>query len=165
VKRLVIYSREWLDEEVFKLYRAFSVFLQKHRAYVIENVLESSPKRALVFTYPCGWHGGVLFLAPYATAVGPFETSSAVEFGASLPDRVALVILEGGWSAESVFREFGPFDVGIACLGPPLPDVRRYVHKMFVVKVGGPLEKLLEVVYYPHHVEADVEIEVPVNLI
>jgi hypothetical protein len=165
VKKLIIYSREWRNEEVLKLYRAFSVLLQKHRAYVIEKVLELSPKRALVFTYPCGWHGDVLFLAPYVTAVGPFETSGAVEFAASLPDSVALVILEGGWSAEDVFREFGPFDVGIACLGPPLPDVRRYVHKMIIVKVGGPLGKLLEAVYQPHNVEADVEIEVPVNLI
>jgi hypothetical protein len=106
-----------------------------------------------------------LFLAPYVTAVGPFETSGAVELAASLPDRVALVILEGGWSAEDVFREFGPFDVGIACLGAPLPDARRYVHKMILVKVGGPLGGLLEAVYQPHYVEADVEIEVPVNLI
>jgi len=97
------------------------------------------------------------------TAVGPFETSGAVEFAASLSDNVALVILEGGWSAEDVFREFGPFDVGILCLGPPLPDVRRYVHKMIVVKVGGPLGELLETVYRPHNVEADLEIEVPVN--
>jgi hypothetical protein len=162
VKRLVIYSREWRDEEVLKLYRAFSVLFQRHRAYVIEKVFKLSPKRALVFTYPCGWHGDVLFLAPYVTVLGPFETSGAVEFAASLPDRVALVVLESSWSAEDVFREFGPFDVGIACLGPPLPDVRRYVHKMIAVKVGGPLGKLLEAVYYPHHVEADVEIEVPV---
>ena len=84
---------------------------------------------------------------------------------ASLPDRAALVIPEGGLSAEDVFREFGPFDVGIVCLGPPLPDVRRYVHKMIVVKVGGPLGELLEAVYRPHNVEADLEIEVPVNLI
>jgi hypothetical protein len=77
VKKLVIYSREWRDEGVLKLYRAFSVLLQKHRAYVIEKVLELSPKRALVFTYPCGWHGDVLFLAPYVTALGPFQTSSA----------------------------------------------------------------------------------------
>ena len=96
------------------------------------------------------------------TAVGPFETSGAVELAASLPDRVALVLLEGGWSAEDVFREFGPFDVGIVCLGAPLPDVRRYVHKMIVVKVGGPLRGLLEAVYRPHYVETDVEIEVPV---
>jgi hypothetical protein len=48
VKRLVIYSREWRDEGVLKLYRAFSVLLQKHRVYVIEKVLELSPKRALV---------------------------------------------------------------------------------------------------------------------
>jgi hypothetical protein len=88
--------------------------------------IELSPKRALVFTYPCGY---VLFLAPYVTAVGPFDISGTVEFAASLPDRVALVVLEGSWSAEDVFREFGPFDVGIACLGPPLPDVRRYVHR------------------------------------
>ncbi len=81
------------------------------------------------------------------TAVGPFETSGAVELAASLPDRVALVILEGSWSAEDVFREFGPLDVGIACLGPSLPDVRRYVYKMIVVKVGGPLGELLEAVY------------------
>jgi len=162
VKRLVIYSREWRDEEVLKLYRAFSVLLQRHRAYVIEKVLELSPKRALVFTYPCGWHGDVLFLAPYVTAVGPFETSGAVELVASLSDRVALVVLEGSWSAEEVFREFGPFDVGIACLGSPLPDIRRYVHKMIVVKVGGPLGGLLEVVYQPHYVEANVDMEVPV---
>ena len=70
MKRLVIYSREWLDEEVLKLYRAFSVLLQRHRAYVMEKVLELSPKRALVFTYPCGWHGDVLFLAPYVTVLG-----------------------------------------------------------------------------------------------
>ncbi len=99
------------------------------------------------------------------TAVGPFETSGAVELVASLPDRVALVVLEGSWSAEDVFREFGPFDVGIACLGPPLSDARRYVHKMILVKVGGPLGGLLEVVYQPHYVEVAVEIEVPVNLI
>jgi len=83
VKRLVIYSREWRDEEVLKLYRAFSVLLQRHRAYVIEKVLELSPKRALVFTYTCGWHGDVLFLAPYVTAVGPFETSDATGSPAS----------------------------------------------------------------------------------
>jgi hypothetical protein len=71
-------------------------------------------------------------------------------------------VLEGSWSAEDVFREFGPFDVGIACLGPPLPDARRYVHKMILVKVGGPLGELLEAVYQPHNVDADVEIEVPV---
>jgi hypothetical protein len=41
----------------------------------------------------------------------------------------------------------------------------RYVHKMIVVKVGGPLGGLLEAVYQPHNVEADIEIEVPVNLI
>jgi hypothetical protein len=93
VKRLVIYSREWRDEEVLKLYRAFSVLLQRHRAYVIEKVLELSPKRALVFTYPCGY---VLFLAPYVTVFGPFDTSGAVEFAASLSDNVALVMLEGG---------------------------------------------------------------------
>ena len=70
MKRLVIYSREWRDEGVLKLYRAFSVLLQKQRVYIIEKVLELSPKRALIFTYPCGWHGDVLFLAPYVTAVG-----------------------------------------------------------------------------------------------
>jgi hypothetical protein len=36
---------------------------------------------------------------------------------------------------------------------------------MILVKVGGPLGGLLEAVYQPHYVEADVEIEVPVNLI
>ena len=87
MKRLVIYSREWRDEGVLKLYRAFSVLLQKHRVYVMEKVLELSPKRALVFTYPCGWHGDVLFLAPYVTAVEPFETSGAV----SSPRRFQIV--------------------------------------------------------------------------
>ncbi len=95
------------------------------------------------------------------TAVGPFETSSAVS-AASLPDRVALVILESGWPAEDVFRESGPLGVGIACLGAPLPDAGRCVHKMIAVKVGDPLGGLLEAVYQPHYVEADVEIEVPV---
>jgi hypothetical protein len=36
---------------------------------------------------------------------------------------------------------------------------------MILVKVGGPLGELLEAVYQPHNDEADVEIEVPVNLI
>ncbi len=94
--------------------------------------------------------------------MGPFETSGAVELAAPSPDRVALVVLEGSWSAEDVFREFGPLDVGVACLGAPLPDARRCVHKMILVKVGGPLGGLLEAVYQPHYVEADVEIEVPV---
>jgi hypothetical protein len=33
---------------------------------------------------------------------------------------------------------------------------------MIIVKVGGLLGRLLEAVYQPHNVEADVEIEVPV---
>jgi hypothetical protein len=78
----------------------------------MEKVLELSPKRALVFTNSCGWHGDVLFLAPYLTALGPFETSGAVELAASSPDRVALVVHEGGCSAEDVFREFGPLTWG-----------------------------------------------------
>jgi hypothetical protein len=36
---------------------------------------------------------------------------------------------------------------------------------MIIVKVGDPLGQLLEAVYQPHNVEADLEIEVPVNLI
>jgi hypothetical protein len=67
---LLYYSREWLNEEILKLDRAFPILLQKHRVYVMEKVLKLSPDRALVFTYPCGWHGDVLFLAPYVTAVG-----------------------------------------------------------------------------------------------
>ncbi len=101
-------------------------------------------------------------LAPYATAVGSFETSGAVELAASLPDRVALVVLEGGWSAEDVFREFGPFDVGIAYLRAPLPDVRRYVHKMILVKVGDPLGGASRGGLPTAQCGADVEMEVPV---
>ncbi len=123
MKRFVIYSRGRRDEGFFKLCRTFSVLLQKHRVYVMKKFLNYRPRGR----WPCGWHGDVLCLALYVTVLGPFETSGAVEFATLLPDRVALVILEGSWSAEDVFREFCPFDVGIACLGPPLPDVRRYV--------------------------------------
>jgi len=165
VRRLVVYSREWRGEETLKLYRAFTSLLQKHRVYIIEKVLQMSPARALVFTYPCGWHGDALFLAPYVVAVGPFETSSALELVASLPDRVAFIMLEGGWTAEEVFREFGPFDVGVSCVGTPLPDARRYVRKMLVARIGGPVGELLEALHKPAYDEADVVVDVPNNLL
>jgi hypothetical protein len=165
VKRVVVYSREWRDEKTLKLYRALTILLQRHRVYILEKVLELRPTRALVFTHPCGWHGDALFLAPYVVAVGPFEASGAVELAASLPDRVAFVLLEGGWTAEDVFKEFGPFDVGVACIGAPVPSVRRYVHRMVVAKIGGVLGELLDSIYQPAEVDADVIIETPVNLI
>ncbi|MEZ0319506.1 MAG: hypothetical protein ABWK05_05905 [Pyrobaculum sp.] len=159
VRRLIVYSREWRGD-VYGLYKAMSVLLQRHRTYVVEKVLELSPSRVLVFTFPCGWHGDVLFLAPYVVAVGPFDHDDLVDKIAAMPDRVALTVLEGEWSMEDVFTEFGPFDVGVACQGPPTPEVRRYVWKLVVAKIGGPLGQVLEAVYKPSEVEADVQLKI-----
>lgn len=159
VKKLVLYSKEWRDEKTIKLYRAMTILLQRQRAYALEKIMQYSPNRALVFTYPCGWHGDVLFIAPYLVIVGPFESSTLIDQVASLSDRVALIMLEGGWTAEDVFREFGPFDIGVACLGAPISNVRRYVQKMFIINIKGPIGELLESIYQPADVEADVVIE------
>ncbi|MCY0890438.1 MULTISPECIES: hypothetical protein [Pyrobaculum] len=161
MRALYIYSRDWRDERIYSLYRAFTVLLQKHRAYALERILEKRPSRALVFTYPCGWHGDVLFLAPYVVAVGPFDRGALVDFVMSLPDRVALTLLEGGWTVEEVFKEFGPFDVGVACMGAPVAGVRRYVHKMIVVKIGGPLGELISALYAPEEEDADEAVMPP----
>ena len=126
----------------------------------MEKVLELSPGRVLAFTYPCGWHGDLLFLAPYVVAMGPFEYDEVVDLVVSLPDRVAFTVLEGAWSVEEVFKEFGPFDVGVACQGPPLPNVKRYVWKLVVARIGGPLGQVLEAIYRPAETEADVYIDV-----
>ncbi|WP_148682314.1 hypothetical protein [Pyrobaculum neutrophilum] len=160
MRRLVVYSREWRDERTLKLYRALTVLLQRQRALILEEIARLSPARALVFTYPCGWHGDVLFIAPYVVAVGPFENTAVVDGVAALPDRVALVMLEGGWTAEDVFKEFGPFDVGIACSGAPLLGARRYVHKMVIARVEGPLGELIDSIFQPADAEADVVIKV-----
>ncbi|AAL64438.1 hypothetical protein PAE2791 [Pyrobaculum aerophilum str. IM2] len=161
MRTLLIYSKDWRDEATLRLYKAFTVLLQKQRAYALEKIAAKSPARALVFTYPCGWHGDVLFIAPYVVAVGPFEKDAILEFVLALPDRVALTLLEGGWTIEEVFKEFGPFDIGVACVGAPVKGVRRYVHKMVIIKVEGPVGDLISTLYAPEEEEADEVITAP----
>ena len=162
MRTLLLYSKEWRGEDIQRLYKAFTVLLQRQRAYALEKIVAKAPNRALVFTYPCGWHGDVLFIAPYIVAVGPFERDAFIDMVLTMPDRVAFTILEGGWTLEEVFKEFGPFDVGIACEGSPVSGARRYVHKMIVIKVGGPMGELINTLYRPEDTEADEVIEAPV---